>query len=118
MPKEELVYVGIKGTVMALSSTTGQILWQTVLKGGDFIHLVLDGDNLFAGTKGEVFCLDPATGHQRWCNPLKGFGFGLASIVTRNGSTNSATLMAEQRQQEQQSSGRTAAASNIAGAAR
>ena len=81
MPNANLVYVGIRGTAIALDSATGGVIWQTHLKGSDFVHLVLEGENLYATTRGEVFCLDPATGEGRWNNPLKGYGWGLASIA-------------------------------------
>jgi outer membrane protein assembly factor BamB len=97
MANANMMFVGIKGTAIALDRGTGQILWQTHLKGSAFVHLVLDGDQLYATTQGEVFCLDPATGDPRWNNPLKGYGLGLASIAVRNGSGGmDANLIAEE----------------------
>jgi outer membrane protein assembly factor BamB len=97
MAEANLVYVGIKGTAVALDGATGGIVWQTRLKGGDFVHLVLARGNLLATTYGEIFCLDPATGEVRWKNPLKGFGLGLASIAARGGPQDAEViLLAEQ----------------------
>jgi outer membrane protein assembly factor BamB len=105
MANEELVYVGIKGQVVALSCATGEIRWSAnlgtgFLNTGAFVHVVVDGDCLYATTQGEISCLDAATGRFRWRNPLKGYGLGIASIAVRNcGSP--ANLAAEAAAQEQ-----------------
>jgi outer membrane protein assembly factor BamB len=103
MSIDNMVFVGIKGTAMALDRSTGKILWQTHLTGSSFVQLVLDGNDLYATTQGEVFCLDPATGDARWHNGLRGYGLGLASIVTAKGSdVGSATLMAEHQRRAEE----------------
>ena len=43
-----LIYLGIKGSVLALDRRTGSEVWRTPLKGADFVNVVLDGDALFA----------------------------------------------------------------------
>ena len=43
-----LVYVGIRGSVLALDRDTGTIVWTTRLKGGDFVNLWRDGPDLLA----------------------------------------------------------------------
>lgn len=80
------IYLGIKGAVIALNRATGDELWRTTLKGGDFVNVVLDGNQLYATTKGEIFCLDATTGEPRWHNNLKGMGWGLVTIATPSGS--------------------------------
>jgi outer membrane protein assembly factor BamB len=80
------IYLGIKGAVIALNRATGEELWRTTLKGGDFVNVVLDGNQLYATTKGEIFCLDTRTGEPLWHNNLKGLGLGLISIATPTGS--------------------------------
>ncbi len=100
------VFVGIKGSILALERATGRQLWQTPLKGSDFVNLVLDGDDLLATTRGEVFCLDPASGRIRWNNPLKGMGWGLATIATSYPAAMKPAMAEYRRQQEAaQSSG-------------
>lgn len=84
MPQSKVIYLGIKGTVIAMDSATGRRLWATHLTGSEFVNVVLDGDNLYAATHGEIFCLDPKTGEGRWHDGLKGFGWGLISIATEN----------------------------------
>ena len=94
---ESLVYVGIKGTVLALDRRTGVAVWQTPLKGSQFVNVVFDGDCVLATARGEVYCLDPLTGQIRWNNPLTGMGWGLITIA---GS--SIVPMAEQQSQDAQ----------------
>jgi len=99
MKSSELVYLGIRGSVVALNRSNGDQVWITRLKGYDFANVVLDGGKLFATAYGEVFCLDPLSGRILWHNKLKGFGVGLASIAAcENGQ---ASLAAERGRQEQ-----------------
>jgi outer membrane protein assembly factor BamB len=101
MPQSKVIYVGIKGSVVALDAGTGQQVWATHLKGSDFVNVVLDGDNLYATTYGEIFCLDPRTGAVRWHNKLTGFGIGLATVAAESISPGAlVTLMAEKRRQD------------------
>lgn len=85
-PRSGIVYVGLKGTVVALDRRTGAEVWRSPLKGGigrssSFVTLQRDGDILFAGVAGELYALDPKSGTILWHNPLKGFGFGIPSIL-------------------------------------
>ena len=92
-----MLYIGIRGTVVALDRVTGQEIWRTDLKGSDFVNVVLDGGDLFAATHGELTCLDPSTGRIRWNNPLKGLGWGLMSIA---GNQQAVVLRAKKQQEE------------------
>ncbi|HUB81175.1 MAG TPA: PQQ-binding-like beta-propeller repeat protein [Bryobacteraceae bacterium] len=74
------LFIGIKGTVLAIDRATGAMVWERKL-GGDFINVVLDGDELYAAAEGELSRLDPATGEVVWNNGLKGKGFGLVTIA-------------------------------------
>lgn len=82
-----LVYVGIRGTVVALDRATGAEAWRTPLKGYGFVNVVDGGGgDLLAATRGEVFCLDvfcldPVDGRIRWANPMRGLGYGLACFA-------------------------------------
>ena len=99
MKSSELVYIGIRGSVVALNRSNGGQVWVTRLKGYDFANVVLDGDKLFVTAHGEIFCLDPLSGGILWHNKLTGFGIGLATIAT--GNTNQASVFAERTRQEQ-----------------
>ena len=103
MPPSKIIYLGVKGSAVAIDAGTGQQLWATHLKGIDFVNVVLDGESLYATTHGEIFCLNPATGVARWHNPLKGFGLGLVSIAAETGSSNPLPpLLAHKKRQDEQ----------------
>jgi hypothetical protein len=38
----DLVYIGIKGSVVALNRATGDEVWATHLKGSDFVNVVVE----------------------------------------------------------------------------
>jgi outer membrane protein assembly factor BamB len=102
MKTSELLFIGIKGSVIALNRATGQQVWVTHLKGSDFVNVVLQDGMLFATCYGEVFCLDPLTGDGIWSNPLKGFGTGLITIAPMDGATSGVPpVLAEKRRRDQ-----------------
>ncbi len=107
MKTSDFIYVGIKGSVVALDRTTGRQVWATHLKGSYFVNVVLQNGALLAACCGEIFCLDPSTGAGLWHNPLKGFGTDLATIATgaRHGDVG---VLAEQQRQEQQAAASSA----------
>src|SRR6266699_7282621 len=81
MKSSELVFIGIKGSVVALNRATGEQVWTVRLGGRDFVNVAVQGGAVLASCYGEIFCLDPLTGNALWHNPLKGFGTGLATIA-------------------------------------
>ena len=108
MKTAQLVFIGIKGSVVALDRATGEQVWATRIKGYDFVNVVLDGGSIFATCCGEIFCLDPLTGIMMWHNLLKGFGTGLASIATDNGARSRlAAVLAEKQRRDQTSAAST-----------
>jgi outer membrane protein assembly factor BamB len=103
MKTSELVFIGIKGSVVALNRATGQQVWATHLKGWDFVNVVLQDGAILASAYGEIFCLEPLTGNVLWNNRLKGFGTGLATIAAEPSAGNrSAPVVAEKRRRDQQ----------------
>jgi outer membrane protein assembly factor BamB len=81
-PQRRLVYVGIRGCVVALDHATGALAWSVELKrGSTFVPVFHDSGRVFATSGGEVTCLDAATGKVLWHNPLKGYGLGYAMIA-------------------------------------
>jgi outer membrane protein assembly factor BamB len=101
MKTSGLVFIGIKGSVVALNRATGQQVWATKLKGSDFVNVVLQDGAVLASCRGEIFCLDPRTGIRMWHNSLKGFGIGLATIATEsNPGDGNAPLLAEKRRRD------------------
>jgi outer membrane protein assembly factor BamB len=116
MKTSDLIFVGIKGTAIALERTTGKQVWATHLKGSNFVNVLLQGEQVLATTSGEVFCLNALNGDPLWNNPLTGFGLGLATISTAFASPNaSASVLAEEmnRQERQHASAAGAAAATM-----
>jgi outer membrane protein assembly factor BamB len=111
MAASKFIYLGVKGSVIALHSANGQQLWATALKGSEFVNVALDGSNLYAATRGELFCLDPQTGTIRWHNPLKGYGWGLVSLAGEGIPENFSTVVAEKLLRDQQAASSSAASS-------
>ena len=117
MKTSDLVFIGIKGSVVALYRDTGQQAWATRLKGMDFVNVVLEGDRVLATAWGEIFCLDALEGQVLWHNPLKGYGRGLATMATEDSpGINSAAVLAEKRWRDQAAAGAAGAAGAGAGA--
>ena len=94
------VFLGIKGSAIALDETTGTQVWATRLIGSDFVNLILGQNKLYATTKGEVFCLDPGTGEILWKNPLKGLGQGLVCIAAPVSQPNPTAAIKQKKNQE------------------
>jgi hypothetical protein len=96
MKTSDLLFIGIKGSVVALYRDTGQQAWATHLKGMDFVNVVLEGDKVLATACGEIFCLDALAGTGLWTNPLKGYGRGLATLATDgNPNASNASVLSE-----------------------
>ena len=117
MKTAQLVFIGIKGSVVALNRATGQQVWATHLKGSDFVNVILQDGAVLASCYGEIFCLDPLTGVGIWHNPLKGFGRGLATIATEhNPGDGNAPVLVEKRRRDEAAAASAAAASAAASA--
>lgn len=102
MKTSDLIFVGIKGKVVALDRATGQQVWATHLKGVDLVNVVVQDGMVLAICHGEVFRLDPLTGDGIWHNPLRGFGIGLATIAAEQTPGNAAVVLAEKRRRDEQ----------------
>jgi outer membrane protein assembly factor BamB len=97
MAQTGLVFIGIRGTVVALDRGTGAEVWRTPLKGGDFVNVVLQDGELYATAKGEIFRLDPASGQVLWQNPLQGLGWGLVTVAAQGTAT---AVMSEKKRRD------------------
>jgi len=83
MKAQEIILVGVKHSVSAVSKANGAVLWTTKLPGGlgsDFVTVASDGERVFAHSSGQLFCLELASGRLLWTNELRGYGYGLSSI--------------------------------------
>ena len=115
MKTSDLVFIGIKGSVVALDRATGQQVWATHLKGSDFVNVVVQNGAVLASCYGEIFCVDPLTGDALWHNPLKGFGLGLATIaMEHDAASGNAPLLAEKQRRDAAASAAAASAAATA----
>lgn len=114
MKTSDLIFIGIRGSVVALNRSTGEQVWATHLKGFSFVNVVVQDEAVLASCYGEIFCLDPLTGNALWHNPLKGFGRGLTTIATeRNPGSGNTSVFAEKRRRDEQAA---ASAGSVAAA--
>jgi outer membrane protein assembly factor BamB len=103
MKASELIFIGIKASVVALSRATGEQVWVAHLKGSGFVNVVVERGRILASCSGEIFCLDAATGNVLWHNQLKGFGVGLATIASEEqGRDRQTAVLAEKQRSEQE----------------
>lgn len=95
-----LIYLGIKGHVLAFDRRSGAEVWRTALparykSSNSIVSLLSDAEGLFATCAGEVFALDPRTGALLWHDPLKGLGTGVAIFASQgDGASQSAAIAA------------------------
>jgi outer membrane protein assembly factor BamB len=83
MKSQEVLLMGVKHSVSAISKANGAVIWTTKLPGGlgsDFVTVASDGERVFAHSSGQLFCLDFWSGRLLWNNELRGYGYGLASL--------------------------------------
>ena len=79
--RRSVVFVGTNGAVVALDRNSGEKLWETSLKGSDFVSVTVQDGDLFAASRGRVYRLNPSSGDILWVNDLKGLGYGIVSIA-------------------------------------
>ena len=81
--------IGNNGSVAAIDSSTGEILWATELRTGGIlsstrgedVSVILRDGQVFAGCSGHLFGLSAETGELLWHNDLKGFGHNDVSLA-------------------------------------
>lgn len=98
---EDTLYIGMKGSVVAVDRASGHTKWTTRLGGSRFVVVVLDGDLVVAHTKGELFGIDAGTGRILWKNRLPGMGYGFATVASANIGTNQAVAAIKQIMDQQ-----------------
>jgi len=106
----DVIYVGIRGTVLALDRGSGAEIWRAALKGWEFVNIALDRDVVLATTQGQLYCLDSTTGKTLWKNELKGLGRGLMTVATANSPLGSVAPSVAQKQIADAAAGTAAAA--------
>jgi outer membrane protein assembly factor BamB len=108
-----IIFVGVKGHVVAINKEDGTTLWQTKLNGGltsgdRFVSLLVEPDKVYAHTYGELYCLATATGAILWKNALEGLSFDIASLASEGISSPSLPALAVRKRSQSDNSGSTA----------
>ena len=108
MSSNDILLLGLKHSVSAISRLNGRSLWNTTLPGGisgdDFVTVLADGQRVFAHTQGKLHCLDLADGRVLWSNELRGYGYGIASLSFPGGPAAPDPAVIQKRMLEQQQS--------------
>lgn len=90
MTTNDILLLGLKNSVSAISKSNGCVMWSTELGGGmgtGFVTVLSDGKSVFAYSHGQLHCLELASGRLLWTNKLRGFGYGLASLSLPGGAS-------------------------------
>jgi outer membrane protein assembly factor BamB len=85
MTIDQLIFVGLRGYVVALDRDSGEVVWSNDKLNSGYTTLLLDGDRLIVSTNGYMHCLDPLTGEVLWQNPLRGYGTGVTDLASVRG---------------------------------
>ena len=79
---DDLVFVGLNGSVSALSRLDGTEIWSwKAPRGAGYVSLLPREDMCVVGVGGYVYCIDPLTGQTLWENAMKGKGIGVVSLA-------------------------------------
>jgi outer membrane protein assembly factor BamB len=80
---EYATYIAFNGRVFALDRRDGSILWRwTTPKGGNFVILLPDGDQLLVCSDGYLWALRAEDGTPLWSQPFKGEGTGIPVLAS------------------------------------
>lgn len=80
---DHAIYAAFNGRVFALDRRDGSILWRwTTPKGGNFVTLLPDGDQLLVCSDGYLWALRAEDGLCLWSQPFKGEGTGIPVLAS------------------------------------
>src|SRR3954447_22336721 len=88
MDTNDILILGLKKRVAAISKVDGREVWSTELSGSmgnGFVTALCDGANVFAYTGGHLHCLDLFSGQILWHSDLPGYGYGMATLALADG---------------------------------
>lgn len=81
--QEQVVYIAFNHRVFALDRRDGTIRWRwKAPKGGDFVTLLPDGDQVIVCSDGYLWALSAEDGKERWFQPFKGEGTGVPVLTS------------------------------------
>ncbi|HBP17455.1 MAG TPA: hypothetical protein DEA08_06650 [Planctomycetes bacterium] len=80
---KDLLFIGTRGFVRALSKRTGRKVWETSLPGTGYeaVSLVVDDETVFAASRGKVIALEAGSGEVLWENGLRGLGYEFVTLA-------------------------------------
>ena len=90
MNTDQIFFLGLRRSVLAISKVDGRVLWATKLPAGmshEFVTIACDGSKVFAYCSGHLHALDINNGAVLWSNSLPGYGYGLGTICFPGGSS-------------------------------
>lgn len=99
---DELLFVGTRGHVRAVSKRTGRMVWDVSLPetGYEIVTLLVEPDTVYAASRGLLFALEPATGEIRWKNGLSGLGYQHVTLATARGAAPDSLLVQVREREE------------------
>jgi hypothetical protein len=100
---KNVLYVGIKGHVVAIDKQSGRELWRTKLGGYTLVNILIDTEMIFAYAKGHVFGMN-FSGKVLWDNGMTGLGYNMALLATQESNDQTAAIMQEIQSQQASSS--------------
>lgn len=94
--EEKVVFAAFNGRVFAVDRRDGSVLWRwKVPKGGSFVTLLPDGDQLLVCADGYLWALRAQDGTMLWSQPFKGEGTGIPMLASpRSGGASVPALAA------------------------
>jgi len=87
MKLQEIILIGVKHSVSAVSKANGAVLWTTKLPsglGGDFVTVACDGERVLP-TAVTTLLPGSRSGRMLWVNELSGYGTAWRHLRSRDG---------------------------------
>lgn len=81
------LYLGIKGHVVCLAKSNGELIWKQKLKNSTLTNVYYESDMVYAFAGGHLFALDAKNGEIKWENTLSGLGYGPCIIASESQNT-------------------------------
>jgi len=91
----DLLFVGTRGHVRAVSKRTGRLAWDLSLPGTGYevVTILVEDDVVYAGSRGHLFAIHAISGELLWQNGLKGLGYEPLTLATVSGSNHDQVLV-------------------------